>query len=99
MTFVLAAAIALASTFGLASESFGQDQPVPRGPLGIGMEVGAALLILLAALIGLSVVAKLLIVFGAVPRRPETAVHGLVHAFANFVGALARPKPRRRSDR
>jgi hypothetical protein len=51
--------------------------------------------VLLAALIGLSVIAKLLIVFGVVPRRAENGFHALVHGAANFVGGLTRPKPRR----
>ena len=60
-----------------------------------GIGFGMAVVILLAVLIGLSVVAKLLIVFGVVPRRAESTFHILVHGAANFVGGLTRPKPRR----
>ena len=55
-----------------------------------------AIFILLAVLIGLSVVAKLLIVFGIVPRQAENGFHALVHGAANVVGGLTRPKPRQR---
>ena len=68
----------------------------PAGSLGLGLQFGTALVILLAVLIAVSVAAKLLIVFGAVPRRPETGFHALVHAMANFVGSLTKPRQRRR---
>jgi hypothetical protein len=73
-----------------------QDTPSPVDPLSLGTGIGMAIFILLAVLIGLSVVAKLLIVFGIVPRQAENAFHTLVHGAANFVGGLTRPKPRRR---
>jgi len=72
------------------------EEPPPAGdPLSTGLGFGMAVVVLLAVLIGLSVVAKLLIVFGAVPRRPESGFHAFVHGMANFVGGLTRPKPRR----
>jgi hypothetical protein len=67
-------------------------------PVSTGIGFGMAVVILLAVLIGLSVVAKLLIVFGVVPRRAESTFHILVHGAANFVGGLTRPKPRRRRE-
>ena len=73
-----------------------------HGALGLGIQLATGFLILLAALIALSVVAKLLIVFGIVPRQPATATQALVHTLANFVGGLTRPRPRgdpRRDDR
>ncbi len=66
------------------------------GTLGLGLQLGTALVVLLAVLIGVSVVAKLLIVFGVVPRQPETGFHAMVHAMANFVGGLTSPRQRRR---
>ena len=78
------------------------EAPPAHGALGLGMQLATALVILLAALIALSVVAKLLIVFGIVPRQPQTATQALVHSLANFVGGLTRPRPRgdsRRDDR
>jgi len=65
-------------------------------PVTLGSGIGTVALILFAAVIGLSVLAKLLIVFGAVPREPASGLHALVHAVANIVGGLTRPKPRRR---
>jgi hypothetical protein len=73
-----------------------QEPSAPVDPVSTGIGFGMALVILLAVLIGLSVVAKLLIVFGVVPRRADNAFHVLVHGAANFVGGLTRPKPRRR---
>jgi hypothetical protein len=73
-----------------------QDAPPPSDPVSIGTGIGMALFILLAILIGLSVVAKLLIVFGIVPRQAENGFHVLVHGAANVVGGLTRTKPRRR---
>ena len=72
---------------------------VPAGdPVSLGLGLGTALVVLLAALIAASVVAKLLIVFGVVPRQPATGVHAFVHTLANFVGGLTRAKPRRRGS-
>jgi hypothetical protein len=68
----------------------------PVDPVTLGTSIGTVALILFAAVIGLSVLAKLLIVFGAVPREPESGFHAMVHALANVVGGLTRPKPRRR---
>jgi len=82
----------------LTGSSIAQETPEGTGTLGAGLTIGAVLVALFAALISVSVVAKLLIVFGVVPRRPENAFHALVHAAANFVGALTRPKPRLRDD-
>lgn len=94
MPLALAAVAALAGA--IAATAANAQEPQAQGVLGTGLRVGTALLILLAVLIGASVLSKLLIVFGVVPRRPETAVHGIVHAMANFVGGLARTRPRRR---
>jgi hypothetical protein len=71
-----------------------QEASPASDPVSIGAGIGMALFILLAVLIGLSVVAKLLIVFGIVPRQAENGLHLLVHGAANVVGGLARPKPR-----
>jgi hypothetical protein len=73
-----------------------EEAPPAADPVSMGIGFGMAVVILLAVLIGLSVVAKLLIVFGVVPRRAESGFHLLVHGAANFVGGLTRPKPRRR---
>ena len=73
-----------------------EEAPSAADPVSTGIGFGMAIVILLAVLIGLSVVAKLLIVFGIVPRQPENGFHALVHGAANFVGGLTRPKPRRR---
>jgi hypothetical protein len=81
-----------------AGPAWAQDGEEPAGAFGLGIGVGTALLILLAVLIGLSVVAKLLIVFGVVPRQPENVGHAAIHAMANFVGSLTRAKPRRREN-
>ena len=87
--------LAALATLGAAIPA-AADQPALAGdPLGLGLGVGTALVILLGVLIAGSVVAKLLIVFDVVPRRPETGLHALVHAMANFVGGLMRPRPRR----
>lgn len=75
-----------------------QDAPAQVDPLSMGTGIGMAIVILLAVLIGLSVVAKLLIVFGVVPRQAGNMFHVLVYGAANFVGGLTRPKPRRRQD-
>lgn len=90
-------AIVIAAVVGVWFAPAGaQDAPSTLDPVTMGTRVGMAVVILLAVLIGLSVVAKLLIVFGIVPRRPDSGFHALVHGAANFVGGLTRPKPRRR---
>lgn len=81
--------------FGAVIPAAAQDSPQAGDPVSAGLGIGTVVVVLLAVLIGLSVVAKLLIVFGAVPRRPESGFHALVHGMANFVGGLTRPKPRR----
>ena len=73
-----------------------QDLTAPLDVTSTGTAIGMAIFILLAVLIGLSVVAKLLIVFGIVPREAENGFHVLVHGAANVVGGLT--KPRRRPD-
>lgn len=91
--------LALSASTGVwfaVSAHAGEGPPIAY-PLSMGTGIGMALVILLAVLIGLSVVAKLLIVFGVVPRRAESGFHALVHGAANFVGGLTRTKPRRRS--
>lgn len=85
----------LAGTLGVGSAR-AQEAPSAMDPVSTGIGFGMAVVILLAVLIGLSVVAKLLIVFGVVPRQAENGFHVLVHGAANFVGGLTRPKPRRR---
>lgn len=86
------------ASYGVASAAPARAQGATSSidPVSTGIGFGMAVVILLAVLIGLSVVAKLLIVFGAVPRQPENGFHALIHAAANFVGGLTRPKPRRR---
>jgi hypothetical protein len=95
---VLAAFVAMLAALVGAGPAWTQDVEDPAGALGLGIGVGTALLILLAVLIGLSVLAKLLIVFGVVPREPANAGHAAIHAMANFVGSLTRAKPRRREN-
>lgn len=85
-----------AATCSVAAAARAEEAATPPGTLGLGIEFGTGLVVLLAVLIGASVVAKLLIVFGAVPRQPESGFHALVHGMANFVGGLTRPRPRRR---
>ena len=89
----LAACVAILAGAPIARAAEAAASP---GTLGLGLQLGAALVILLAVLIALSVAAKLLIVFGVVPRQPESGFHALVHAMANFVGGLTRPRQRRR---
>ena len=91
----------LATGMGFATVAIGapvraEEAPAQVDPLSMGTGIGMAIVILLAVLIGLSVVAKLLIVFGIVPRHADNAFHALVHGAANFVGGLTRQKPRRR---
>jgi len=81
----------------LASPAVAQESPPPSDAVSFGTGIGMVLFILLAILIGLSVVAKLLIVFGIVPRQAENWFHLLVHGAANVVGGLTRGKPRNRS--
>ncbi|HET7718234.1 MAG TPA: hypothetical protein VFK86_21615 [Bauldia sp.] len=81
---------------GPAFPAAAQDAP-PVDTISTGIGIGTAIFILLAVLIGLSVVAKLLIVFGVVPRQAENGFHVIVHGAANFVGGLTRPGPRRRN--
>jgi hypothetical protein len=95
---VLAAFVAMLTVSAGAGRAWAQDAEEPADAFGLGIGVGTALLILLAVRIGLSVVAKLLIVFGVVPREPANAGHAAIHAMANFVGSLTRPKPRRREN-
>ena len=71
-----------------------QETPALSDPAWTGTGIGMAIFILLAVLIGLSVVAKLLIVFGIVPRQAENGFHALVHGAANVVGGLTRPAGR-----
>jgi len=73
-----------------------QDSPGASDPAGTATRIGMVAVVLLAVLIGLSVVAKLLIVFRIVPRQAENGFHALVHGAANVVGGLTRPKPRQR---
>ena len=91
MRFGLAALTILSA----AQPGAAQEPARAVNPLGFGLGVGTALVILLAVLIVASVAAKLLIVFGAVPRRPQTGFEALVHALANFVGGLTRVRSRR----
>lgn len=79
-----------------AGRAGAQASPASADAVTMGTGIGMAIFILLAVLIGLSVVAKLLIVFGIVPRQAENGFHVLVHGAANFVGGLTRARPRRR---
>lgn len=92
-TFICSALLILAGATALRAET---PETGAVDPFTLGTGIGTAALILFAAVIGLSVVAKLLIVFGAVPRQPQSGPHAMVHALANIVGGLTRPKPRRR---
>ena len=85
----------VATAFSLSAAA--QGTPAPVDPAWIVSGIGMAVVILLAVLIGLSVVAKLLIVFGIVPRQAENGFHALVHGAANVVGGLTRQRPRRRT--
>jgi hypothetical protein len=98
MPSALAAFVAMLAVLAGVGPAWTQDGEEPGGAFGLGIGVGTALLILLAVLIGLSVVAKLLIVFGVVPREPANAGHAAIHAMANFVGSLTRARPRRREN-
>ncbi len=73
-----------------------EEAPGGVGTASTGSEVGTALFVLLAVVIGVSVVSKLLIYFHIVPRQPENGLHSLVHGAANVVGGLTRQRPRRR---
>ncbi len=71
-------------------------------PAALVTAVGQAIIIVLIVVAGLSVLAKLSIHFGIVPREPETRFQSLVHGAANIVGRLRPPKSmsdRRRADR
>jgi hypothetical protein len=96
MSIRLAFIAATCANIGFVPSALAQGETPGPDPVSLGTQAGMAIVILLAVLIGLSVLAKLLIVFGVVPRRPESGFHALVHAAANFVGGLTRPKPRRR---
>jgi hypothetical protein len=92
------ARLAALATFAAAPAA--AEEPAPAGDaLVLGLGVGTAVVILLALLIAASVVAKLLIVFGVVPRRPQSGRDALVHALANFVGGLTRVRSRRGGQR
>ncbi len=90
------AVIAVLAGVGAVGPARAEEAPAVLDPVSTGIGFGMAFVILLAVLIGLSVVAKLLIVFGVVPKRADNGFHMLVHGAANFVGGLTRPKPRRR---
>lgn len=79
--------IGVLTALAAPSMAWAQSAPGPE-PLVVATAIAKAVLILLAALIALSVVAKLSIVFGLIPRTPETAFQALVHRAANFVGRL-----------
>jgi len=55
--------------------------------------IGEAIIILLIAVAALSVLAKLSIHFGLVPREPETRFQTIVHGAANVVGRLRPARP------
>jgi hypothetical protein len=81
------ATIVLLAAFAPPGAAIAQDSAAV-GPFSLGTAIGEAILILLAVLAGLSVVAKLSIIFGVVPREPQNRFQALVHGAANFVGRL-----------
>ncbi len=100
MATVTARLPALLSTLvatALVAPAAAQGTLAPVDPAWTVTGIGMAAVILLAVLIGLSVVAKLLIVFGIVPRQAENGFHALVHGAANVVGGLTRQRPGRRT--
>ena len=54
----------------------------------IGLTIGKGVVAAFAVLIAASVVAKMLIVVGAIPKTPVTGMQRIVHALANVVGGL-----------
>lgn len=96
LAIILVPALIAAPGAAVAQDAGGVDA------LTLGTAIGKAILIVLAVLAGLSVIAKLSITFGLVPREPETRFQALVHGAANFVGRL-RParsiRDQRRVDR
>ena len=54
----------------------------------IGLMIGKGVVAAFAVLIAASVVAKMLIVVGAIPKMPVTGMQRVIHALANVVGGL-----------
>ena len=71
------------------------DAALPVETVSFGQAVGMLLFLLVAALIVLSVVAKILIAMGVVPMRPETTLHKIVHGLACVVGKVERKEVRK----
>jgi uncharacterized membrane protein YgcG len=71
------------------------DAALPAETVSFGQTFGMLLFLLVGALIVLSVVAKILIVTGVVPMRPETTLHRIVHGLARVVGRIERKEIRR----
>ncbi|MCB1489379.1 MAG: hypothetical protein KDJ88_18220 [Bauldia sp.] len=55
--------------------------------------IGEAVIIVLIAVAALSVLAKLSIHLGFVPREPETRFQSIIHGAANVVGRLRPARP------
>jgi hypothetical protein len=55
----------------------------------IGLMIGKGVVAAFAVLIAASVVAKMLIIAGAIPKTPATGMQRMIHALANVVGGLA----------
>jgi uncharacterized membrane protein YgcG len=73
----------LPSAFAIAQET----PPEPES-VSLGTTVGIAFFLLVAALIVVSVLCKLVVAFGLVPRRPTARWHRVILWLANVVGEV-----------
>jgi len=90
---LLLVAILTSAKAGVALAQAEEAPPVET--VSFGQTFGMLLFLLVAALIVLSLAAKILIVTGVVPMRPETTLHKIVHGLARVVGKVERNEVRR----
>jgi uncharacterized membrane protein YgcG len=72
-----------------------EEAASPVETVSVGQTLGMLLFLLVAALIVLSVAAKVLIAIGVVPMRPETRLHRIIHSLARVVGTIQTKKARK----
>ncbi len=68
--------------------AYASDLPPAPEEVGLGTLIGMAFFILVAALIIVSVLCKLIVAFGLVPRRPTARWHRVILWLANVVGEV-----------
>jgi hypothetical protein len=78
--------VALVGVF-VPSAAQAQDGSL-RETISVGTAIGTGFLAVMATLVGLSVVAKLLLVLRIVPQTPENRFQRAVHALAGIVARL-----------